>query len=92
LGLDWHHDYQIRSGIKPQYIDFYLPAYSLAIEFDGQQHWEENSFFGASLEETKLLDNRKERFLEANDIRLVRIRYGDRITSSIVLKLIMGEE
>ena len=60
--------------IKPIPLDFYLPDYRTAIEFDGQGHyypiWGEESFY-----RTILHDGMKNNYCKWNDIKLIRIPY-----------------
>lgn len=66
--------------IKPIPLDFYLPEFNLAIEFDGQGHyypvWGEESFY-----RTLLHDGMKNNYCRWNHIDLLRIPYweGDHI-------------
>jgi hypothetical protein len=58
-------------------IDFYLPTYKLAFEFNGSQHDSYNSFFHHSKQDflrQKVRDLRKKEWCELNDIRLIIIR------------------
>lgn len=60
-------------------FDFYLPEYSLCIEYDGIQHDEPVAHFGG-LEyfiETKIRDTIKNIYCEKNSINLIRISYKD---------------
>ena len=68
-----HFDGDLRD-IKPIPLDFYLPDYKTAIEFDGQGHyypiWGEESFY-----RTILHDGMKNNYCKWNDIKLIRIPY-----------------
>lgn len=56
-------------------IDFYIPEKSVAIEYDGKQHFEPVSKFGgyAGHKECRCRDRRKARWCKENGIRLIRI-------------------
>lgn len=58
-------------------FDFYIPKYSMCIEFDGIQHFEPIGFFGgqSSLERNKTIDKIKSDYCLNNNIRLIRIDY-----------------
>ena len=58
-------------------FDFYIPSKNIVIEYDGIQHFKENSFFGGkkSFEILKKHDNLKNEYCEKNNIRLIRIPY-----------------
>jgi hypothetical protein len=59
-------------------FDFYLPEYNTCIEYDGEQHFEANKFFGLkSFELTKLRDEIKNEWCKNNNITLIRIPYFD---------------
>jgi len=66
-------------------FDFYLPNYNLCIEYDGQQHFIMNEYFGG--EKDFLLrqkhDEIKNSFCKENDINLLRISYKDDIISKL---------
>jgi very-short-patch-repair endonuclease len=61
--------------LKP--FDFYIPKYSMCVEFDGIQHSEPIGFFGgqSSLERNKIIDKIKSDYCLNNNIRLIRINY-----------------
>lgn len=70
--------------IKPLRFDFYIPEFNLAIEYDGQQHFEPVNFSGKGMEyaskifdETKKRDEIKNNFCVENNIRLLRIPYTE---------------
>ena len=70
-------------------FDFYLPEYNTCIEYDGKQHYESINFFGGNKEFKKLIvkDNIKTKFCQDNNIKLLRIRYDERIDEKIKLFL-----
>ena len=61
-------------------LDFYIPSKSLAIEYDGEQHYRAINFFGGEerLKQTQDRDNKKNRYCLKNNIRLVRIPYTEK--------------
>jgi Family of unknown function (DUF5889)/Protein of unknown function (DUF723) len=58
-------------------FDFYLPDYSICIEFDGIQHFESIEYFGGVDEFTKRKERDivKNKYCEKNNIHLLRIPY-----------------
>ena len=62
---------------KPLSFDFYLPKYNTCIEFDGLQHFSPIDAFGGieSFQILKSNDNKKDKFCQENNIKLIRISY-----------------
>ena len=65
-------------------FDFYIPKLNLAIEYDGQQHFEPVDFSGKGYESaleiynnTRMRDKIKDDFCANNNIRLLRIPYTE---------------
>ena len=60
-------------------FDFYLPDLNLCIEYDGEQHFEINDYFGGKegFEKVKINDGIKNSYCENNGINLIRIPYYD---------------
>ena len=60
-------------------FDFYLPELNICIEYDGEQHFIVNDFFGGEkgLLETKRRDKEKNEYCIRNNIQLFRIPYTD---------------
>ena len=56
-----------------QYLDFYLPEYNVAIECQGEQHFEMRNFFGGDVEfsKTKQRDLNKLKKCEENNITIL---------------------
>ena len=68
-------------------FDFYLPDLNTIIEFDGQQHFEENHFFKHSnIDIIKKHDNIKNLYCKKNNINLLRIPYWDFLNIEKILK------
>lgn len=59
--------------------DFYLPSFNTCIEYDGQQHFSSNDFFGGdkAFEETKYRDSIKNEYCKKENINLIRISYKE---------------
>ncbi|XZH99805.1 hypothetical protein ACSXEK_16500 (plasmid) [Clostridium perfringens] len=60
-------------------FDFYIPDNNLIIEFDGEQHFEVNGYFGGEKEfkDIKIRDKIKNNYCEDNGINLLRIPYWE---------------
>ena len=76
---------------RPLRIDLFYPDYNLAIEIDGQQHYEDvdmfykNSQFPLShnLKERQRLDKLKEQLIKEHNIKFLRLTYQDGKKSTI---------
>lgn len=69
------------------YVDGYFPENNLAVEYDGQQHYEFVKFFHENeenFERRKMLDKHKEKILKELNINLIRIRYDDPINIDFI--------
>jgi very-short-patch-repair endonuclease len=66
-------------------FDFYLPDYNICIEFDGQQHYKVNDFFGGieTFEKLKLNDKIKNDYCLKNKITLIRLNDINKIENKI---------
>ena len=66
-------------------FDFYLPDYNCCVEFDGIQHFKPIEFFGGenSLSTSKIRDNIKTKFCKDNEIKLIRIKYDEKINEKL---------
>lgn len=82
-------------------FDFYLQKYSIAIEYDGQQHYRPTQIRGVNIERaneiferTKINDQIKTDYCKSNDIKLLRIPYTEFKKIEKILKdvLIKGIE
>lgn len=58
-------------------FDFYLPDFNLAIEYQGEQHYKETSFFRDDLMAIQKRDNIKRNYCKVNGIELLEIKYTD---------------
>lgn len=72
------------------FFDFYIRELSLYVEIQGQQHYQFNRFFHDSCDEfvaQKNRDNLKVQYVQENEeIRLIRIKYNQKIDSKSVLR------
>lgn len=62
------------------YLDFYLPMFNLAIEVNGQQHYEFSNLFHKNklhFLTTKSNDTKKAMWCQINNIELVTLKYND---------------
>lgn len=62
------------------YLDFFLPRRKIAIEVQGEQHYRFNAFFHNSRADflaQKKRDCRKQEWCDINEIKLIKIRYGE---------------
>lgn len=73
-GENYIHGYVLPSKLR---LDFYLPNYQIAIEYDGLQHYKPISLYGGEkqfrIQQER--DKRKEKWCEDHDINLIRISY-----------------
>jgi very-short-patch-repair endonuclease len=85
--FDYIHQYKFDDckSIKKLVFDFYLPKNNLCIEYDGEQHTKEKSFFGGSigLEKIKKRDNIKDNYCNSNNIKLLRIKHNESIENKL---------
>ena len=74
-----------------QSVDIYLPSEKIAIEYQGQQHFQAVELFGGQdgLMATQARDARKKAILEANGVRLVEWRYDLPVTAENVDKKLL---
>jgi hypothetical protein len=82
LNIEYKIEYTFDNCINPGTnaklrFDFYLPKYNLCIEYDGQQHYKEVSFFKYSLKDVQERDKIKNEYCKNNNINLMRIPYTD---------------
>lgn len=66
-------------------FDFYLPKYNICIEYDGEQHFNEISYYGGKnkLYKTKIYDKIKTEYCKNNNIKLLRIKYNENIEDKL---------
>jgi len=65
--------------LKPQNFDIFIPEFSLALEYNGQQHYEPIEYFGGmeGFVKTVERDSRKKALSEINNIKLVLVKYDE---------------
>lgn len=84
---DFHYNNNLKSHPR---FDFYLPSHNLIIEFDGAQHFFENSGYmnSLSLQERQKRDIDKDKYCKEKGIKLKRIPYTmiGKITLNDLLK------
>ncbi len=66
---------------KPLRFDFYLPQYSIIVEFQGEQHFQAFKYFGGTEKFMKIQHNDKikKEYCQQNNICFVEITYKDNI-------------
>lgn len=66
-------------GVEDMAVDFYIKELDMAIEYQGEQHYSDNSFFKGQMSR----DKRKREFLQDLGITLIEIPYyiGDNFTT-----------
>lgn len=80
---DWLCDMEVIHHARPdwlgsQHLDIYIPAWKVAVEYQGLQHDQPVEFFGGdeALKERQILDARKMKLCTRNGIRLIYVREG----------------
>jgi len=78
---------------RPLRFDFYIEKLSLAIEFDGVQHFDKNTFFSSIMpyDKRKMLDLMKTQYCYDNNINLIRISYKEINNIDILLSQFCNE-
>jgi hypothetical protein len=71
-----------------QRIDIYIPALSVAIEYQGEQHFRPVALFGgeAGLREAQLRDKRKRQLCKENGVELVYFKHTEDLSVERVEK------
>jgi very-short-patch-repair endonuclease len=79
-------------GLKRCPFDFWIPSLNTVIEYQGEQHFVEESFFNKrdGLRRRKILDETKATFCKSNSITLVEIRFTQNIEKALVKLLGMS--
>lgn len=87
----------IKRTNKPKY-DFFLPAFNLLIEYDGQHHFKPVNFRGVSNEEahrlherTHLSDSIKNQYAKNHNLKMLRIPYTQFKNISTILETTLLE-
>jgi hypothetical protein len=76
-------------GTNKLKLDFFIPAYKIAVEVHGRQHTEFVPFFQkhkANLMKAFQNDNNKRRWCELNEINLIELEYGKQESWESVIK------
>jgi hypothetical protein len=71
-----------------QRFDIFIPDLKVAIEYQGQQHYEPVEMFGGkeALEKTKEMDKRKRSLCKKNGVNIIYFRYDEDLTVEFVEK------
>jgi very-short-patch-repair endonuclease len=71
--------------LKPLPFDFYLPKYNICIEFDGEQHTNENHYFNEKndFKSQQIRDDIKTEYCKKYNINLIRIKYNENIENKL---------
>lgn len=82
IKFDYQKSFDGCKNINKLYFDFYLPDYNMCIEYDGLQHFKAIKHFGGQkgLLETQKRDKIKDEYCKINNIRLLRIKYNEKIS------------
>lgn len=72
LKLDFKSEYS-PEWILPKSYDFYIPSINLIIEMDGGWHNTYNNLSGQTAEQSKMIDNYKDKQANINGIEVIRI-------------------
>lgn len=73
----------------PYRFDFYLPDYNLICEYDGEQHYHNQTHFTSRLEDIQRSDKYKDDWCKNHNIKLVRIPYTE--YKNITLNMILNK-
>jgi len=82
------HDRKTLKGLE---LDFNLPEFRLGIEYDGEQHFDEDLYkklYGDGFHDQIRRDRMKNVACRRKKIKLVRIKYNEKLTVSNIKKLI----
>lgn len=77
--------------LKPQHLDIFVPSKSLAIEYQGKQHYEPIEFFGGedSFQQLKKLDALKLKKCKSKGVYLILWKYDEPITPEMLNKKLL---
>ena len=80
---------------KPLRFDFYISDYNIIIEYQGQQHYFPNDYFGGEnqFKEQIANDNKKKEYCKDNNIKLIEIPYWDynKLNEDYILNLLNSQ-
>jgi very-short-patch-repair endonuclease len=80
-----------RITLKGLELDFMIPELRLAIEYDGEQHFDKELYkklYGEGFEEQLKRDRAKEKLCIKKNIKLIRIKYNEEISKRNIHKKI----
>lgn len=86
-----HSQYSIKIHKKTLFLDYYIPRLKLALEYDGQQHFEFIKFFHRTLQgftDSKKRDTLKDTWCRENGITLIRIPHDKEVTKELLRRYI----
>ena len=71
-----------------QSLDVYVPSLRTGFEYQGQQHYQAIEHFGGieGFEKRRLLDQKKKRVCNDNDVKLIEWRYDEPISKLLLKK------
>lgn len=84
------HDRKVLYGLE---LDFLIYNKRIAFEYDGEQHFDKllyNKLYGSGFEEQQKRDRLKDKLCVKRNIKLIRIKYNDRITKSNILRKLIN--
>jgi hypothetical protein len=89
-GVSRHHS---PSWLSPMHLDVFVPELSLAVEYQGQQHYMPVDIFGGheGFEKTKVRDAIKKELCQQNNVYLLYIRYDDEEPEETIIEFIEKE-
>jgi len=75
-------------------FDFYIPSLNTVIEYNGEQHYYPNDFFGGieAFKAAQIRDNHKIRYCNDNCINMVIIKYDEDIKQKLIEHKILENE
>lgn len=78
--------------IRPLKFDFYLSQYNLVIEYDGEQHTNNEHYFNTknNFNHQLIRDKIKNKYCSDNNINLIRIRYDEDIEEKLKNHLVVA--
>ena len=72
LNIDFETEYS-PEWVKPKRYDFYIPSMNLIIEMDGGFHKKDNNMNGQTAEQSKEIDNYKDKLAKEHGLKVIRI-------------------
>lgn len=83
--IDFIREYRVNIQKHNLRFDFFIPSLNLFIEFQGQQHFKANNYFGGEegLKRQQLYDDYKRQWCKKNNYQLLEIKYNDNIETKL---------